>query len=63
MASSSWRWCAACGCVFPVVSLLGQPELRDRLFYQPDRRGAFDHAEIGERDPGTWYQLSISGSS
>ena len=44
------------------VSLLGQPELRDRLFYEPDRRGAFDHAELGERDPGTWYQLSISGS-
>jgi hypothetical protein len=47
---------------FAVVSLLGEAELRDRLFYQPDRRGAFDHAEIGERDPGTWYQLSISGS-
>jgi len=44
------------------VSLLGQPELRDRLFYAPDRRGAFDHAELGERDPGTWYQLSVSGS-
>jgi hypothetical protein len=47
---------------FSAVSLLGQPELRDRLFYEPDRRGGFDHAEIGERDPGTWYQLSISGS-
>jgi hypothetical protein len=47
---------------FAAVSLLGQPELRDRLFYEPDRRGAFDHAEIGERAPGTWYQLSISGS-
>ena len=44
------------------VSLLGQPELRDRLFYAPDRRGAFDHAELGERNPGTWYQLSISGN-
>ena len=47
---------------FATVSLLGQPELRDRLFYAPDRRGALDHAELGERDPGSWYQLSISGS-
>jgi hypothetical protein len=47
---------------FSVVSLLGQPELRDRLFYAPDRRGAFDHAELGRRDPGTWYQLAVSGN-
>lgn len=47
---------------FTAVSLLGQPELRDRRFYAPDRRGAFEHAERGERDPGTWYQMSISGS-
>jgi hypothetical protein len=47
---------------FSALSLLGQPELRDRLFYAPDRRGAFDHAERGRRNPGTWYQLGISGS-
>jgi hypothetical protein len=47
---------------FSVVSLLGQPELRDRLFHAPDRRGAFEHAELGRREPGTWYQLAIAGS-
>jgi len=44
------------------VSLLGQPELRDRLFYEPDRRAVPSHAELGRRDPGTWYQLMVSGS-
>jgi outer membrane receptor protein involved in Fe transport len=47
---------------FAAVSLLGQPELRDRLFYLPDRRGSFDHGELTRRDPGTWYQLGISGN-
>ncbi|HET9862004.1 MAG TPA: TonB-dependent receptor [Steroidobacteraceae bacterium] len=47
---------------FAAVSLLGQPELRERWFHAPDRRGAFDHAELARRDPGTWYQLSISGN-
>ena len=44
------------------VSLLAQPQRRDRLFYAPDRRGDFSQAEIGHRDPGTWYQLGLSGS-
>lgn len=44
------------------LSILDQPELRDRLFYETDRRDPLQHAEIGRRDPGTWYQLSLSGS-
>ena len=44
------------------VSLLGQDELRDRLHFEPDRRAALAGAELARRNPGTWYQLGISGS-
>jgi hypothetical protein len=47
---------------FAVVSLLGEAQLRDRLFYTPDRRAALSSAEIGTRNPGRWCQLGISGS-
>ncbi|HZF15765.1 MAG TPA: TonB-dependent receptor [Steroidobacteraceae bacterium] len=44
------------------VSLSGQAETRERVFFAPDRRGALASAERGEREPGRWYQVSISGS-
>jgi outer membrane receptor protein involved in Fe transport len=47
---------------FAAVSLLGQAQRRDRLFFVPDRRTPGFSAERGERDPGTWYQLGVSGS-
>jgi hypothetical protein len=47
---------------FAAISLLGQPELRDREFHEPDRRAPLSRAELGRRDPGTWYQVGISGS-
>ena len=55
-AARGLRWRMA------AVSLLGERQHRDRLFYSPDRRGGFDHAEYGARHPGRWYQLSVSGS-
>ena len=45
-----------------VVSMLGQAETRDRLFFDPDRRVGEYSAERSERDPGRWYQIGISGS-
>jgi hypothetical protein len=45
-----------------VVSLLGQEEIRDRLYFEADRRNAGSGAELARRDPGRWYQLSLSGS-
>jgi outer membrane receptor protein involved in Fe transport len=45
-----------------VVSLLGEAETRDRLTFDPDRRAAGFSSELGRRDPGRWYQLSVSGS-
>lgn len=47
---------------FAVVSLLGEAQLRDRLFYTPDRRAALSNSEIGEKNPGRWFQLGVSGS-
>jgi outer membrane cobalamin receptor len=45
-----------------VVSLLGQPEERERRYFEPDRRVGEYSAERSERLPGRWYQLSLSGS-
>jgi hypothetical protein len=42
--------------------LLDQPEARDRLFFDPDRRVSQFSAERSERPPGRWYQISLSGS-
>jgi hypothetical protein len=44
------------------VSLLGQEEWRERLFFDPDRRTDAFSAERSRREPGTWYQLFLSGS-
>jgi hypothetical protein len=45
-----------------VVSLLGQEETRDRLFFDPDRRVDEFSAERSQREPGRWYQIGVSGS-
>ena len=44
------------------LSLLGQEETRDRMFFDPDRRVSQFSAERSERAPGRWYQLFLSGS-
>jgi len=45
-----------------VVSLLGQPERRDRIFFAPDRTGAVERVERGRSRPGRWLLLTVSGS-
>ncbi len=45
-----------------VISLLGQEQIRERRFFDPDRRVEDYSAERSEREPGHWYQLSVSGS-
>jgi hypothetical protein len=43
-------------------SVLGSPELRERVFYSPDRAGAIASVESSERRPGSWWMLSLSGN-
>lgn len=45
-----------------VLSLLGQSERRERTLFAPDRTGAIDSIERGERHPGRWLTLAVSGS-
>jgi hypothetical protein len=45
-----------------ILSLLGQAETRDRLYFDPDRRATQYSAERSQRDPGRWLQLGLSGS-
>ena len=47
---------------FTALSLLGQEQTRDRLFFDPDRRAGAFSAERSERFPEHWFQLSVSGS-
>lgn len=44
------------------MSVLGTPELRERTFFAPDRTGAMTSIESGERRPGRWWMLSLSGN-
>ena len=44
------------------LSVLGTPELRERVFFAPDRTGAITSVESSERRPGHWWMLSLSGS-
>ena len=43
-------------------SVLGAPEFRERTFFAPDRAGAMTSIESGERWPGRWWMLSLSGN-
>ena len=45
-----------------VISLLGQEETRERRYFDPDRRAGDYSAERSAREPGHWFQLSVSGS-
>ena len=45
-----------------MVSALGDPETRVRHFHDPDRTGVSTGREIGERRPGYWWLVSVSGS-
>jgi outer membrane receptor protein involved in Fe transport len=45
-----------------ILSLLGQPERRTRIFFAPDRTGAITEIERGARCPGRWVTLTASGS-
>jgi len=47
---------------FDWLSLLGQEQTRDRMFFDPDRRAGAFTAERSERLPGHWFQLNVSGS-
>ena len=47
---------------FAALSLLGEEQTRDRLFFDPDRSTGIVSAERGRREPGHWFQLGISGS-
>jgi hypothetical protein len=44
------------------LSILATPEFRERTFFAPDRAGAMAYTEIGERRPGRWWTLSLSGN-
>ncbi|MEJ0087206.1 MAG: TonB-dependent receptor [Pseudomonadota bacterium] len=37
-------------------------ELRERTFFAPDRTGAVSSIESGERRPGKWWMLTLSGN-
>ena len=43
-------------------SVLAAPELRERTFFSPDRAGEIASTESGERRPGRWWTLSLSGN-
>jgi len=45
-----------------LLSLLGTPERRERIFFAPDRTGAADRIERSERRPGSWLLLTASGN-
>jgi hypothetical protein len=45
-----------------VLSLLGQPQYRERIFFAPDRRGTISSIERTHRYPGRWLNLTLSGS-
>lgn len=45
-----------------VLSALGQAQIRDRIFYAPDRTGAVTSMELTRLHPGRWITLSVSGS-
>jgi hypothetical protein len=44
------------------LSVLDSPELRERTFFAPDRTGAVSSIESGQRRPGKWWMLSLSGN-
>jgi hypothetical protein len=44
-----------------LVSALGDPETRERRFYLPDRTGPRAGSEFGQRRPGHWWLLTVSG--
>jgi hypothetical protein len=45
-----------------VLSLLGQPQYRERMFFAPDRRGSVSSIERTHRYPGRWLNFTLSGS-
>jgi hypothetical protein len=45
-----------------MLSILDDPETRTRSFYTPDRAGSLSRIESGERHPGHWWMLSVTGS-
>jgi len=45
-----------------VVSLFGEDERRERIFFAPDRIGAVARIERSESHPGRWLMLSVSGN-
>ena len=45
-----------------LLSLLNQTERRTRTFYAPDRTGIIFETERGDRLPGRWITLTVSGS-
>ena len=45
-----------------LLSLLGTPERRERIFFAPDRTGPVDRIERSERRPGRWVLLTASGN-
>ena len=45
-----------------LLSMLGAAQLRERVFYTPDRSGNVASIERTRRYPGRWLLLSVSGS-
>ena len=45
-----------------VLSLLGQAQRRDRIFFAPDRNGAATSVERSAWHPGRWLNLTVSGN-
>jgi hypothetical protein len=45
-----------------LLSLLGQPQYRERIFFAPDRREVISLIERTHRYPGRWLNFTLSGS-
>ncbi|HEU5135394.1 MAG TPA: TonB-dependent receptor [Steroidobacteraceae bacterium] len=45
-----------------MLSILDDAETRTRRFYTPDRAGSLSGFEDGQRRPGHWWLLSVTGS-
>jgi len=45
-----------------MLSILDDPQVRERRFYAPDRRGDLTDVERSRWQPGHWFLFSMSGS-